>query len=236
MKKTFLLLLLVMSGAFAQKNYQTADVSLAGGGGFSAAVAYNKFIGLGAKGKFKVGYGLRLTSLFASEVDARTAPASLTSGKASLAALFSEDINAQIDTLYLGTIQTNALNLVINLQYTITPKLDIGFNIDALGFSFGANQTGKFVAQQSDAQGRSNNGRAFSTKPTAFNLLLISDSDLGSLNSELYARYWLNPKVGIRAGLSFQFSEYTASQKLAFDNDRFRTKILLPMLALSYKF
>jgi hypothetical protein len=63
----------------------------------------------------------------------------------------------------------------------------------------------------------------------------VSDNDLGSLNSELYARYWVNDKIGFRAGLSFQFVEYTTDKVLTFENDRFRTKNLLPMLAISYK-
>lgn len=238
MKKLMFLLvaLLPTMGAFAQKSYRAADVALAGGSGFSPALSYTHFYGVGQKGKFKIGWGVRFTSLFASDVQARTAPASLTSGKQSLAALFSEDIVTQIDTFRLDKIGTNALNLSINLQYSVTPKLELGFNIDAIGFTFGGKQTGTFIAKQSDATGKSNNGKTFSAKPTTFNLLLISDSDYGSLNSELYGRYWVSDKIGIRAGLSFQFVEYTTDKKLAFDNDRFRRKNLLPLVAVSYKF
>jgi hypothetical protein len=232
-------ILAVASTAFAQtpRNYTTADLGLSAGSGFTGALSYNKFYGVGKSGKFKVGWGLRFNTHFADQNDYRTAPAKLTSGKSSIVALFSEDIVGQIDTLRLSSPQVNSLNLSIHLQYALLKKLEVGFNIDALGFSFGGQQRGQFIARQSDATGRSNNGNSSITaKPTTLNALLISDSDIGSLNSELYARYWLTDKWAVRAGLSFEFWEYTTTQKLAFDNDRFRNKILLPLVAVSYRF
>lgn len=241
MKKCFVVLALVAglplpSAAQAQRSYRSADFALAAGAGVSPAFSYTQLYGVGAKGAFKIGWGLRLTSFFAKQTDARTAPASLTSGKQSIAALFSEDIVNQIDTLRLERVQTNALNAVIHLQYSLSPSLELGFNIDALGFTFGRSQSGRLLAQQSDAEGRAKHNQVFGAKPTTLNLLLISDSDFGSLNSELYARYWVNQTIGIRAGASFQFVEYTTTQTLAFGNDRFRKKTLLPMLAVSYRF
>lgn len=231
-KKVYCLLLgLISHGTWAQ-SYQVADLALAAGQSVSPAFSYSRLHGK----RFKFGAGIRLTSYFGGAADATTAPAKLTSGKASLAALFSENIPTQIDTFRLGSTQTNALNLNLQLQYSITDKLELGFNIDAIGVTFGGEQSGRFTARQSDAAGQANNGATVTAKPASFNLLLISDSDLGSLNSELYARYWLNDHWGVRAGLSFQFVEYKTSRKLAFDNDRFRSKILLPMLAVSYKF
>jgi hypothetical protein len=215
----------------AQKNSTTADVAFAAGGGaFSPAVSYNKLWGFGEYGKFKIGLGLRLTSFFGNDIDFRTAPARLTSGKESIVALFSEDIVANIDTLRMPRAQTNALNLSIHLQYSFGSRFDVGFNIDALGATFGGRKSGEFIARSQ--------GRPVTIEPakvTPFNLLLISDSDRGSLNSELYARYWVGPKVGIRAGLSFQFSEYTTDRKLTFDNDRFRAKVLMPLVAVSFR-
>lgn len=224
-------LLALPLSALAQKSYTTADVALAGGSGaFSPAVSVNRFWGFGEHGKFKIGLGLRLTSFFGNDIDFRTAPARLTSGKESLAALFSEDIVANIDTLRMPRAQTNALNLVVHLQYTFGSRFDVGFNIDAIGATFGSKKSGEFLARSQ--------GRPVTIEPakvTPFNLLLISDSDRGSLNSELYARYWVRPKVGLRAGLSFQFSEYTTDRKLTFNNDRFRAKTLMPLVALSVK-
>lgn len=239
--KYLIILSLLIAVKIKGQNLSTKGLDFAvaaGKTGFSPAIGFEQLFGVGKAGKFKIGYGIRYTGFFAKDKDLhfRTAPASLTSGKTSLAALFSEDILSQIDTLHMHNVRNNAINLNIRLEYALLKKLDIGFNIDAIGATFGGKQQAGFTANISDSQGKSNSGKTFNAKPAAFNLLLISDSDIGSLNSELYARYWVSEKIGIRAGASFQFLEYKTNQKVAFDNDRFRSKQLLPFLAITYKF
>lgn len=229
--------LLVFANSVKSQNFKTIDLALAKGNGTtSAALGLEKMYVIGKNEKFKLGYGIRYTGFWGKNLDFRTAPASLTSGKASLAALFSEDIVSQIDTFKIHNAQTNSINLNIRLAYNLTKKIEVGFNIDAAGFTFGKNTSGVLQALDSDQVGEANHNKSFSAKPTTFNLLLISDSDLGSLNSELYLRYWASDKLGIRAGGSFQFVEYTVNQNLAFNNDRFRSKQLMPFSALSLKF
>jgi hypothetical protein len=235
-----LILLLLTRFTFAQeipRKYTTIDLALAGGSGFSPALSYTQMYGIGASGKFKLGYGVRLTSFFKGSTELRTAPAKFTSGNSSIVALFSDDLVANIDTFRVGRVQTNALNISINLQYQIASKLEVGFNIDAFGYTFGGKQTGTLKAINSKR--RFDDGSVVSgAKPTGFNLLLVSDSDLGSLNSELYARYWVSNKIGIRAGLSFQFIEYSSDKKVAIEqdyNDRWRYKSLMPLVAVSIK-
>jgi hypothetical protein len=240
MNKVIVIIVLFISSHLLKaqdpRNLKSIDIAIAVGGGFSPAVGFQKMFGIGQNGKFKIGYGLRYTCFVGKDLHFRTAPASLTSGKSSLVALFSDDITSQIDTLHLSKVQTNALNLNIQLEYAITKKLDVGFNIDAIGLTFGGSKNGIFTANASDSQGKSNNGKSFAAKPTGFNLLLISDSDIGTLNSEMYARYWVSEKNGVRFGASFQFLEYTAEKQLAFNNDRFRSKQLLPFIAFTHKF
>jgi hypothetical protein len=122
-----------------------------------------------------------------------------------------------------------ALNSKIVLQYRFK-KSDIGFNIDVFGVTFGGNQSGIFRASESKPL----NNSTQTAKPTPFNLLLISDSDRGSLNSELYYRYWIKKTSALRVGLSFQFVEYKTSRILTFENDRYRIKPLMPFIAYSF--
>ena len=226
------IILAINSLCSAQKQTQrTADFAVAAGNGFSPAVSVNKLWGLGPKNKFSVGVGLRFTGLYGGQRDYITAPARLTSGKTGPQVLFVESILSNLDTLSLTQTAVGYINIPIYLQYSFSKKFEIGLNIDALGLGFGGKQSGRFSAKES----KSLNNTIQSAKPTAFNLLLVSDNDLGSLNSEIYARYWINNKIGIRAGLSFQFVEYTTERLLTFENDRFRSKNLLPMFALSYK-
>ena len=193
------------------------------------ALAIGHNIGVGKLNKFKVGYGLRLNSYFGAAKDYITAPARLTSTRQDLGTLFSETIESNLDTVRFGTSQVNSLNLYINLEYHLAPKWDIGFNIDAAGFSFGGNQKG-IVTTSLDGK----NGRLVTAKPTLGNLLLTSDNDLGSLNSELFVRYKIQTKWALQAGVTFLFTEYQTSEKVVLDNDRFRHKSLMGMVGISY--
>lgn len=228
------ILLLANTGVFAQKENHvfeaTANVAKSQ---FASAFSWNRSHGIGGKQRFKVGYGLRLTNYFGTGQNYVTAPAKFTSGKQSLAALFSETIAANLDTLTLPQAQVNSLNAAIYLSYTaFSGKLDIGFNIDAIGFSFGAERRGTFLS--------GGNTGIQTAKPTGFNVLLISDSDRGSLNSELNVRYWIHPKWAIKAGYQFLFTEYTTTQAVqavpgfSDRNSRFRNKSSMASVGIAY--
>ncbi len=189
---------------------------------FSTALAYQHLWKLGKKQKFGIGAGIRLTNYFGTNKYYTTAPAKLTSGKTGPGVFFAEDIPANIDSVLFKKSQANALNLSINFDYNIYKKISLGFNIDAIGFTFGGKQSGSYL-------GNNGSGVATTAKPTTFNLLLVSDNDLGSLNSEFYARYKFNEKWGAKAGFQFLFTEYTTITKVQTTpggqkNDRFRNK------------
>lgn len=235
MKKIISFTLALLSASlhnYAQERNQTTfDVAVAFGQGFSPAVSASKLWGIGRQGRFKIGTGVRFTYYQQNDVQTITAPAALTSGEKGPQVLFLENIASNLDTLTFSKAGVSYINIPIHLQYAFGEKLNVGFNIDVIGFSFGKKQTGRF---ESSASASLNNTEQ-SASPTAFNLLLVSDNDLGSLNSELYARYWVTPKVGLRAGASFQFIEYTTDGLLTFGNDRFRAKVLQPLIAVSIK-
>lgn len=193
--------------------------------GFSGAVSWNRLYPIAFKKRFSIGYGVRFTSYFGNEAEFVTAPASVTEGN-----FFVPQNEVKMDTVLFEQAQTNSLNAAIYLQYRISSKLSVGFNIDAIGFSFGAQQNGVFSSVSEGFAPTPVKG-----KVTSLNLLLTGDYDYGSLNSEIYARYLVGERMALRAGACFLFSEYTTEQKLAFDNDRFRRKNLGFMLALAYR-
>lgn len=220
-------------------SYKTFDFALTGNSSvFAPALSYTQMFGIGKAKRFRIGYGVRLTSFFKHNLEARTAPAKFTSGSSSFGALFADDIVSNIDTLFLPNAQVNSLNLSINLQYALSKKLEVGFNIDATGYSFGANQTGELISKKNKRKFADGTTTSSAT-PGGLNLLLVSDSDIGNLNSEVYARYWATEKIGIRAGFSFLFTEYTSDKKVTLpdgQNNRWRYKSLTPMIAISYRF
>jgi hypothetical protein len=225
----FIFPFLAFAQTYKEKNYFDLSASVAKGH-FTTALSWSHLHGLGKKGRFNVGYGIRFTSVFQGRQDFVTAPAKLTSGVANPTAMFRENILANFDTLHLHKGNVNALNAVIHLQYNLTSKFEAGFNIDALGFSFGKKREGVYTSSIYP-EGKTTTQVA---KTTPFNVLLISDNDIGSLNSELYVRYWVTPKIAIRAGGTFIFAEYTTNNKLSLDTDRFRNKSWQALLAITF--
>jgi hypothetical protein len=235
-KKTTILLSLLVFACVnikaQERNQTTFDAAVAFGKGFSPAISASRLWGVGKQGRFKIGTGLRLTYYQQNDMQSITAPAALTSGEKGPQVIFLDNIASNLDTLTFPKVGVGYINIPVHLQYTFGKKLDLGFNIDVVGFSFGKKQTARF---ESSASASLNNTQQ-SASPAAFNLLLISDNDLGSLNSELYARYWVTPQLGIRVGTSFQFVEYVTDNLLTFGNDRFRAKVLQPLIAISIKY
>lgn len=216
--------------SFKERNVYSLTENV-GAGSFANALAVVNYNAIGKNKRFKIGYGLRLTNFFGSDLTYATAPAKYTSGKSSIAALFSENILQNIDTVTFSNTQTNFLNLGIYFSYLLPyfkNKFELGVNIDAVGFSFGGKQNGLYHNQ------------LVSAKPTPLNLLLISDSDIGSLNSEWYVSYWATKKVAIKLGYQFLFNEYTTDNKIqqlpnsTDTNDRFRSKSRMILFGIKY--
>ncbi len=188
---------------------------------FSAVGSYKYLWSFGKKKQFQVGTGARFTSNFGNKLFYITAPAKLTSGKTGPSVFFSDQLLQNIDSVYFLKSQTNSLNISVNLGYKINRKFSIGFDIDAIGFTFGKNQSGLYYGNSSVS--------STSAKPTAFNLLLVSDNDLGSLNSEFFGLYNFNKKWSAKLAFQFLFTEYTTDSKVQTTpsgdkNDRFRNK------------
>jgi hypothetical protein len=184
------------------------------------ALSWNHLHSFGKKSKINIGYGVRFNSVFYHNQHFTTAPDKL------------RDLD--MDTLTFGFAQMNSLNTTINLQYNFSRKFEAGFNIDAIGFSFGKQNTGTFQSDVYTKNGVLRPISQHSSTPTTLNLLLVGNADIGTLNSEFYAKYWLTEKWAIRGGLVLIFTEYTAHENLTYDNDRFRNKSFQFMLGCTY--
>ena len=119
----------------------------------------------------------------------------------------------------------------VNTGYRISTKFSVGFNIDALGFSFGGNTQGSYI--------NGSQGQATSAKPTSFNILLLGNKDIGSLNSEFYVRYFFQEKMAFKVAYQYLFTEYTSDtevQQVPEPNERFRNKTSLLSLGITKQF
>lgn len=214
---------------------QAASLSLAfGNNQFTTTLNYQYLWNFGKKRQWQMGAGARLTNNFGNKNYYITAPAKLTSGKTGPSVFFADQMTQNIDSVLFNKTQTNALNVTVNFGYKINNKFTVGFNIDAIGFSFGGSQAGTYYG----------NGGAVasaSAKPTIFNWLLVSDNDLGTLNSEFFGQYNFNKKWAGKIGFQFLFTEYTTSTKVQTtpsgqQNDRFRNKSGELSIGATYQF
>lgn len=211
------------------RNY--ADLTIGGGSyrGTLSVAAFHDWQ-LGNTKKFTFGLGVRFTGFLGANLYYITAPAKLTSGSTGPLVLFKENIIDNIDSLLVKSPQVNSLNAAVNLGYSLSKKISIGFNIDAIGFSFGKTTRGNYI---NGVEGKNTEG-----KPTPFNILLVSDNDRGSLNSELYVKYYLNDQWSLKLAGQFLFTEYTTKtkvQQFPEENDRFRNKSLLLGIGVTCK-
>jgi hypothetical protein len=202
------------------KTKQLADLSFGFGNKQGSVVAgYFYNWNLGKSKKFFIGTGVRFNTFYGTAVNFTSAPASLAGDK------------LKEDTLLAPKPSASSMNILINLGYNITPKLQAGFNIDLIGASFGPEGSPVFIS----------NGVSTATKakPAGFNVLLVGNNDRGSLNSEFYARYKITDKFGVKLAYQYFFTELvttTKVQTLPEANDRFRNKAALINIGFSYHF
>ena len=190
----------------------------------SFAESYVYIWQFGKKKKWEFGTGFRATSTFGTNLNYTTAgPARLTRGTdIPFLVVASSQKTENWDTLTINNPFTTSLNLSFNLGYNFTKRLFGGCNIDVVGFTVGKHTSATLT----------NKGKSIkepTAKPTAFNLLLTGDNDLGSLNSEFFLKYSLNNHFSLRAVYQFLFTEYTTTSIHQTTSDgtainRFRNK------------
>jgi hypothetical protein len=230
MYKLIIIITIILSGAelTAQQikpAYSKQWFDVAGTAGNSSGVVvlsyvHNWRIG---KSKWQFGTGARLVNFFGSNLNYTTAPARLARGNTTpVALLFSSVKNENLDTLTVRHPYSSSLNASLNLAYNFNSKWSAGLNIDLIGFTIGKKSEALLI----------NNGierREPVAKPQAFNVLLTDDLDYGTLNSEVYLKYSINKRWGIRGIYQFLVNEYktTSIKQTAPDGtavDRFRYK------------
>jgi hypothetical protein len=169
--------------------------------------------GFGRKQKFLLGLGIRHSSHFSKNRDYITAPARFTSDEKNL------------DTLVLSG-SLHSVNLALDLRYCLNSTFALGFNIDLLGLSVGPEQKGKLKEFTALAE------------PMNFNILLIDDNDIGTINSEFYLACRLSEHLAGKLAFSYVYTEFRTAAKYitVIDNDRYRHKSMGLAIALQYRF
>ena len=124
---------------------------------------------------------------------------------------------------------------MLDIAYSFSDRFKVGFNIDVIGISFGGVQGGSYI------NGNAPDGivsKPVSGSPTGFNLLLVGENDIGSLNSEFFVVYAFNDTWSAKLGAQHIFMEYTTAtkvQQLPEANDRFRITPTVVCVGVVYR-
>lgn len=228
--KTLLTLLAVLIGSWGFTQVDSSKIldesalfaSLdlgSNGSNHAVSLAAHQDWHFGKRRRLVVGSGLRFQTFFGQDVIFTSAPPE-----------FAAD-PAKQDSLLAPAPFIYSLNAMISLGYHVTPRLFLGFNIDAFGVSFGPHGSPEFVS----------NGvsQTAEVRPTPINILLVGANDIGSLKAQFYGRYKFSDQWGVQAGLQNLFNELTTKAVLQTSpklNDRFRAMSSHVFLGMSYHF
>lgn len=224
--------------SFGRTNFEGGLTLSGNGDNFVVSPSALQYWGVGKrKQKFKFGIGGRMSSSFGNDkLEYITARARLTSDRTGPAVFFAAQVVENIDTLSIASTQINAFNLFLALHYDIDKRFGVEFNIDLAGLSFGERQDATL-----NYEGNSKDVNAY---PTTGNLLLISDNDLGTLNSEFMFSYLHKSRLRFKIGAVFLFNEYEIANPVEYvnsigtvvDAQRYRNKSLQLGIGLNYVF
>lgn len=167
---------------------------------------------------FFIGTGLRFNGFGASNIKYTSAPPSL----------FGTN---DADTLFAPEPSINSVNAFINFGYNFNTKVQMGFDLDLIGASWGPSGNPSFISGGDTS--------ASSVTPTPFNIMLVGARDRGSLQGGPYFRYKFTDRFSARAKIHTVFTELRTTkilQTMPEENKRFRNSSMLFGIGASYMF
>lgn len=136
------------------------------------------------------------------------------------------DLPGARETLTVDRPRLFALNAMLGASVRLAGDLEAGFDIDLVGVGFGASVEGDYRGQASAGRERA--------RPARLDLLLLGARDKGQLDSTFFLAWWPG-RLGLRAGVSHEITEYVAQRALGGSNDRFRLTATRVFVAVGYR-
>jgi hypothetical protein len=165
---------------------------------------------------FRIGWGVRGAGYYASQTN-----------------LAPKNTAMSGDTLKFGKITTNTISFLVGANVRLW-KFDIGANTDLFGFAFGTKRRGLYSAGRlTDGAGSKYYNDYVPSSPSPFNVVpLVLDNQNGQ--SELFLRYWITDRIGLKVGYVHGRVTYTSSEKLDNGQNRFSTSYSVPYVAIAF--
>lgn len=190
------------------------ELSIAVGTGVLGGVGYWQEWGLGKNKAIKLGYGARLSSYFGKDVNHLSAPPDF----------FNDE--ATQDSLFVGSPQMSNLALYIGAGYLIKEKVELGFNIDVVGVTFGGDKEAIYTGDGVPTPTTAN--------PGSITALLLGPNDIGMVRSDFFAGYKINDTWKARLGFGYLFTEYRTPTELQAGNTRYRGVFSMISASVTY--
>lgn len=214
-------------------------------GNYNPSAAYYQLINIGDRKLFAVGWNIRLGAFYGDNLNYYTAPARLTREKTGFSALGAPLVIRNIDTVRYDYVTMTSASVGVRAQVNLG-KLTIGASADLLGLTFGKKRDGRYKSSTGQytiqgASGKDSTSVPFqgasvfqSSRPSALNIRLLGDNDRGTLSTEIYARYSINQRFGIKVGYQMLTTEMTvANRDIIADNNRFRHRANMAYIAVT---
>lgn len=194
--------------------HHNIDLSIAAGVGSMGSLGYAHEWGIGRNQAWRVSYGVRLSSYFGKNVNHFSAPPEFYNDEATR------------DTVWVENPQMNNLALFIGAAYVIKERVEIGFNIDAVGYTFGGDKAATYIGN--------GNETTTTVNPGSLTALLIGPNDIGMVRSDFYVGYKFSEQWKVKLGYNLTFTEYRTPTELQVGNTRYRGTGTMVLLGVTY--
>lgn len=144
-----------------------------------------------------------------------------------------------IDTLIVSKPIIMCVNVSLNASYHFTPQLSVGFNVDAIGFTFGKKRDSYFYPSLASQNEEPPRNKLYNEKvrTSTNNFLLIGNNNRGTLYSEAFVRYRYQERYSLKVGYSFITTEYASKNRIGHNgNYRFRNTSGQILIGIGYSF
>ncbi|CAG5016789.1 hypothetical protein DYBT9275_05636 [Dyadobacter sp. CECT 9275] len=179
------------------------------------AVTYHQELSLRNFSWFNIGWGVRTSGYYAGRTD-----------------LIPKNTALSGDTLKFGKVTSNSVSFLLGANVRLW-HFEIGANTDIFGVTFGARRRGLYTSSRLGGAGEEYYNAYVKSTPTAVHALpLLLDKQAGQ--SEIYLRYWITPRIGVKFAYIHGRTTYVSEVKLNNDQKRFSTTYGVPYVALSF--
>ncbi|MCE7065814.1 hypothetical protein [Dyadobacter sp. CY326] len=180
------------------------------------SIMYHQELSLANFQWFRIGWGIRTWGYYAGRTN-----------------LLPKDNALSQDTLKFGRLTANGASFLLGANVRLW-KFDIGANTDIFGLAFGLRRNGLYTKPTfSEGEGAEYYNKYVKSNPATLNLLpLALDNQNGQ--SEIFLRYWITDRVGLKLGYTKGRIVYATEAKLDNGQKRFSKSYGVPYVAVAF--